>query len=156
MVCAKYRMVLQQLKLVNMKNKRLKYNNGGGLNFTAKNVGGLDLHFGGSSTNVSSATPASNLNPVRRSKGTTNLSTGISTDKVSFRANASTANRGGGLKFNSISGQTNINNTKISGNLGLGKNKNYNVSVSKDVFGGTLTGTAGKNYYGVQYHKGFN
>ena len=131
MVCAKYRMVLQQLKLINMKNKRLQYNNGGGLNFTAKNVGGLDLHFGGSSSNVGSRSGSS-------------FSVGASKNNTSFKTNFNKVNRGGGYQPTNISGQTKVKDIKIKSSVDIGSGTG-SVSATKN----NITLSAGRRQSGV-------
>ena len=131
MVCAKYRMVLQQLKLINMKNKRLQYNNGGGLNFTAKNVGGLDLHFGGSFTDVGS-------------KSKSSFSVGANKNNTSIRTNFNKVNRGGGYQPTNISGQTKVKDIKIESNVGIGSGTG-SVSATKN----NITLSAGRRQSGV-------
>jgi len=121
-----------------MKNKRLQYNNGGGLTLRKRTIGELDVHLGGQYSNQGSA-----------------ASVGLQHDKSSLNVNIPT-NKGGGYN---ISGQTSIQGNKITGSINT-KTQGYNASISRDALGGSIKASVGSSpntgaKYGIKYTKGF-
>ena len=93
-----------------MKNKRLQYNNGGGLNLTTKTIGDLNLRLTGQYSNQGSA-----------------ASVGLQKNNSSLNVNIPT-NKGGGYN---ITGQTKFKDVELKSNVGIGSGTG-SVSATKN------------------------
>lgn len=121
-----------------MKNKRLKYNNGGGLKFTTNTIGDLELRLTGQYSNQGSS-----------------AAVGLQKNNSNFNLDIPT-NKGGGYN---ITGQTSIRGNKITGSFNT-KTQGYNASISRDALGGTVSANVGASpntgaKYGIKYIRGF-